>query len=348
MAFPAPPKPKGQVRRAGQRVSEGGDDPADILLIDTWRAAHGHALNTFQAGLRRRVEAFGGDVEFVQRLKRRNTVINKLRRRRPDGKPLVNDVTAMHDFAGCRLIFNSIPELEAFREGMHRGFSEHPLSNDADKYNYIASPKFSGYRGIHDVYKHQPRPHRRGDLKSLPWHGLKVEIQYRTKAQNSWATAVEMADLIEQQQTKFQLDGGGKRGRFFQLASEVIARQAENCQNALGDMSLKEIRDELTGLEVELGILSRLAALRAYDGSGDLSKHNVLNILRDDQEENGYRLEIRTFRNAHLAMAAANSAESDPASLNAVYVRADKPNQLRAAYKNYFSDPTNFVELLDL
>lgn len=348
MAFPEPPKPKGEIRRAGVRVSEGGDALNDIALIDAWRAAHGYALNTFQAGLRRRVDSFDAHVEFVQRLKRRNTVINKLRRRRPDGTPLVKDVTAMHDFAGCRLIFDSIPDLDRFRLEMHEGFGEHPLSNAPDKYDYIARPKASGYRGIHDVYRHQPRPHRRGDTKNLPWHGLKVEIQYRTKAQNSWATAVEIADMIEKEQTKFQLDGGGLRGRFFQVASEIIARQAEGKECALLHLSLAQLRAELGNLEAQLGILSRLAALREYDGSGELSKHNVLNILSDPSEANGYRLEISTFRNAHLAIAASNSAESDEASLNAVYVRADKPSQLRAAYKNYFSDPTNFVELLNL
>ena len=33
-------------------------------------------------------------------------------------------------------------------------------------------------------------------------------------------------------------------------------------------------------------------------------------------------------------------------SLNAVYVSADNPNQLRSAYRNYFNDPVDFVRLV--
>src|SRR5690606_32564106 len=97
-------------------------------------------------------------IEFAQRLKRRNTVIDKLRRKDSAGNPLIRDVTAMHDFAGCRLIFENISDLHSFRDYMHSSRVmknvNHSLKNDVDKYDYISSPKFTGYRGIHDVYRH--------------------------------------------------------------------------------------------------------------------------------------------------------------------------------------------------
>ncbi|SIT74670.1 RelA/SpoT domain-containing protein [Pontibaca methylaminivorans] len=346
MAFPKPPENKSAIRRAGEAVAEGQATDDDLMLLDRWRGAHGFALNTFQASLRRRIGAFSGPVDFVQRLKRRNTVFDKLRRKREDGvTPLVKDVTAMNDFAGCRLIFASVDDLNAFRSQMHAGFAEHQLRNEPDKYDYIENPKGTGYRGIHDVYSHRPRSHRRGDTSNQPWQNLRVEIQYRTRAQNSWATAVELADIMDRERTKFG-HGEGDRGLFFRIASEIIARQHEGLTRAWPEKSLAQLRAELAELESELAIVNRLTALRAHDGSDHLGRHNVFNIVRDECDPSGFRLEISVFKDPLVALEAANEAESSLDSINAVYVRADNPAQLRAAYKNYFGDSVSFVELL--
>lgn len=347
MAFPPPPDSKGAIRRAGRAISEGRETSEDLEMLDQWRGAHGYALNTFQANFRKRISRQNIPIEFVQRLKRRNTIIDKLRREGPDGRPLIRDLVGMHDLAGCRLIFDTIPELREFRSQLHIGFGEHLLKNPADKYDYIETPKRSGYRGVHDVYIHRPRSHRRGDEGNKPWWGLAVEIQFRTKIQNSWATAVEMADLIGRERTKFE-HGDGDNGMFFRIASEIIARKHEGLSRCFLDRSLAQLIEELHAMEDRLNILGRLSALRAYDGDTKLGKHNVLNIVQDEMNANGFRLEISRFSNPSKAMLAANAAESDPASINAVYVRSDNPYQLRTAYKNYFSDPTNFVDLLDL
>lgn len=346
MAFPPPPNSRNAIRRAGIAISEGRETEADLDILDQWRAAHGYALNTFQANLRQRIQRQNLAVEFVQRLKRRNTVIDKLRRPGPDGGSLIRDLAGMHDLAGCRLIFDNVADLRAFRAQLHQGFGEHKLRNDVGKYDYIDHPKVTGYRGIHDVYAHHPRSHRRGDEGNSPWHGLRVEIQFRTKAQNSWATAVEIADLIDRERTKFEF-GGGNRGLFFRIASEIIARRHENLERSFNGESTDDLRRKLDDLERELNILGRLSALKGYDGDVKLARHNVLNIVHDDANANGFRLEISTFRSPGQALAAANIAESDSRSINAVYVRSDNPHQLRAAYKNYFSDPTNFVDLLN-
>lgn len=116
MAFPAPPQSKSAVRRAGKAIAERIETPADIELVDQWRAAHGYVLNTFKVWLRDKVKKRSPNAEFAQRLKRRNTVVDKLRRKTPAGDPLIRDVTAMQDFAGCRLIFDTVEELRDFEE----------------------------------------------------------------------------------------------------------------------------------------------------------------------------------------------------------------------------------------
>lgn len=348
MSYPHPPESKAAVRRAGKNIAGGSASQQDIDLVDQWRASHGYVINTFQIWLRRAIKRQNIAAEFAQRLKRRKTVIDKLQRVRPDGTPLISDVTSMHDFAGCRLIFDTIEDLVKFREALHSNESmrnvRHSLRHDLNKYNYIENPKPTGYRGIHDVFRHFPRSHRTGDTASLPWHGLQVEIQYRTRVQHAWATALEISDIIDAERTKFGF-AQDKRGQFFVVASEILARKHENLKRAFPEKGRDQLSEELSGLEKDLGILQRLRALRQFEGFEQLRKHNVLNIYEDENRE--LKLDVASYQNATIAIQAANDLESSEESINAVYVRADNPNQLRSAYRNYFNDPLDFVQMLE-
>jgi hypothetical protein len=161
MSYPEPPSNKSAVRKAGQAISNGTASQDNFQLVDQWRASHGYVINTFQAWLKGHINKQDFYIEFAQRLKRRNTVIDKLQRKDRNGKPLISDVAGMHDFAGCRMIFDDVAQMVVFRKYLHSSAVmknvEHVLRHDPEKYNYIEHPKFTGYRGIHDVYKHFPR-----------------------------------------------------------------------------------------------------------------------------------------------------------------------------------------------
>ncbi len=346
MAYPTPPESKSAVKRAGKAISEGKSTEADFDLVDRWRASHGYVINTFQIWIKRKIQKQPFNVEFAQRLKRRNTVFDKLTRRNAKGELLISDVSAMHDFAGCRLIFDTLEDLRSFRAYMHSPNVtknvRHELRHPLDKYDYIESPKDSGYRGIHDVYRHLPRGSERAEEKK-PWDNLLVEIQYRTRAQHAWATAVEISDLVDGEKTKFEMDPS-KRGRFFAIASEIIARKHEHIDRAFLQLSTMQLQTELQDLENELGILQRLSALKTFADEDKLQEHNVLNITRGPNGE--MTLEVLPFKLAADAIAKATELESSGESVNAVYVRADNPAQLRSAYRNYFNDPIDFVEII--
>lgn len=346
MAYPEPPKSKSAVRRAGQAISKGVATESDYHLVDQWRASHGYVINTFQAWLKGHIAKVEYYIEFAQRLKRRNTVVDKLRRKNANGDYLIADVAAMHDFAGCRMIFNNIEQLNSFRAYIHSSQImrnvEHVLRHDPDKYNYIENPKPTGYRGIHDVYRHFPRGSVRSEEKK-PWDGLQVELQYRTRAQHAWATAVEISDLLDGERTKFELDAS-KRGRFFSLSSEIIARRHEGLTQAFIDVPTAELQSEVQDLEAEMGILRRLELLKQFEDEENLQKHNVLNIYR--KSDGTLELSVLPFKTAAPAIKRAGELEADPQSINAVYVRSDNPKQLRSAYRNYFNDPIDFVKLL--
>ncbi|OMQ44912.1 RelA/SpoT domain-containing protein [Ensifer sp. 1H6] len=347
MAFITPPASKARVRQAGKAIADGTATTNDYDLVDQWRASHSYVINTFNVWLRRKIEASDIDAEFAQRLKRRNTVIDKLKRQKEDGTPLIRDVTTMQDFAGCRLIFKDIEDLHAFRDFLlspkvMENVNHKLKHDDRNKYNYIEHPKATGYRGIHDVFLHYPRPHRKGDETSAPWQGLMVEVQYRTRAQHAWATALEISDILDRQRTKFG-HGDDERGVFFAKASEIIARRHEKLTRAFLGWSDEDLEQNFSEMERNLGILQRLGAMRQFDKYDLLRKHNVLNIFLNADGE--YSLNVEVFRNSQDAISRANELEESADSINAVYVTGE-PKQLRSAYRNYFNDPVDFVALL--
>lgn len=137
---------KSRVNKAGGNVRSKKATPEDFSTIELWRAAHRAVLNTFQEGLRRRTRKT--DIVVAQRHKRRSTIIGKLKRF-PQMK-----LARMDDVAGFRLIFKSMEDLYKFREEFHKARFRHRLLNSIDKYDYIKTPKMTGYRGIHDVYEY--------------------------------------------------------------------------------------------------------------------------------------------------------------------------------------------------
>ena len=182
---------KSLVNRAGESVRAGTATSEQIEAIDRWRAAHRAVLNTFQAILRGRTK--GTDIVVGQRHKRRKTIFDKLSRL-PKMK-----LVRMDDVAGCRLIFSDIEELYEFRNRLHKAKFRHKRRNEVDKYDYIRTPKATGYRGIHNVYIYDVN-----SVKGRKYKGLLIELQYRTQIQHAWATTVEVIGFITQSQPKFQ------------------------------------------------------------------------------------------------------------------------------------------------
>ncbi len=220
---------KNSVRRSGKSVARAGSLGAvatdDLELLDEWRKAHLQPLSAVAMWLRKpSLDATG--LAPAQRLKRRDTFLDKLITGRSQ------DAATMHDLGGCRLIFQDIATLQTFRKYLEtESRARHKLSHDRNKYDYIAAPKPTGYRGVHYVYGYSSSSPARSALD-----GLKIEVQLRTSVQHAWATAVEIADLVSDTRTKFE-DGTGDYGRFFRLASELLARAHEEMHSCEEDLT---------------------------------------------------------------------------------------------------------------
>lgn len=318
---------KKRVSKAGDNVRNDTASREDLDAIEAWRAAHRGVLNTFQAILRTRTKAT--NITVAQRHKRKNTIFNKLKRL-PGMK-----LARMDDVAGCRLIFNTIDELNSFREKFHKARFKHKRRNDEQKYNYIINPKATGYRGIHDVYEY--------DVNSIAGQnlaGLYIEIQYRTLVQHAWATAVEVIGFITESQPKFQQ--GDRRYEYaMALASEMLARAHEGIKGPFPDLPDRELLEKFLEVDKELLLLQTLRGLN--QAKGEISdKRNTILIFSESGE-----LEVKSYRDAPDALRALFELEKQMPNKDIVLVRADSSEEVRLAFRNYFSDAREFIRLAD-
>lgn len=325
MSFPG--GSKSRVSRAGQKVRDGQATNNDYTCIEEWRAAHRAVLNTFQASLRNRTRY--KSIVVAQRHKRRNTIFDKLAR-----LPKM-ELARMDDIAGCRLIFRNSEELYHFRNNFHKARFRHIRKNKIDKYDYIKQPKRTGYRGIHDVYSY--------DVNSptgIEYKGLLVEIQYRTLVQHAWATAVEVIGFITKSQPKFS-QGDKRYEHCMALASEILARAYESSTGPFPDLSNNELISGFEKLDNELHLMRTLAGLNTVEAEATKNKNAILIFKSNDD------LEVHTYREAPDALRALFEFEREYPELDVVLVKADTNEDIRMAFRNYFSDAKDFIKLLN-
>jgi hypothetical protein len=244
----------------------------------------------------------------------------------------------MDDVAGCRLIFESIDALYAFRATLHAAHFSHELKNDIDKYDYIKRPKDTGYRGVHDVYAYDVNSEH-----GKPYKGLLIELQYRTNYQHAWATAVEVIGFITESQPKFK-KGDKRYEEAMSLASEIIARAYEDAHACHAELTNNELISRFLAADQELALISMLRGLNA--ASKDVSeKKNVILIFGSggDLED----LEVLSYRDATDALRALFQLEKERPGKDVVLVRAETSEEVRFAFKNYFSDAREFIELIE-
>jgi putative GTP pyrophosphokinase len=326
---------KSRVKLAGKRIRDNAFTGEDIEVMENFRASHAYILNTFQSTLRNRSRY--KSITVAQRLKRRNTIFDKLRR-----EPHMQ-LSTMHDIAGCRLIFQSQEDLVKFRSSLHNARFKHKLlfnDTDKDKYNYIIKPKESGYRGIHDVYEYHV-----SSTSGPIWNGLRIEIQYRTIYQHAWATAVEVADLITTSRIKFS-EADEYHRIFFQLASEMIARSFEHQNSCLKDISNIELVHEFEKYERKIGLMRAFSHLEKTNSKPKFKKNTLL-IYITDTETNKKRLEIETFDTVNKAIQRYEELEKKYGdNADTVLVRAENEESIRDAFRNYFSDTNEFTRYI--
>jgi len=151
-----------------------------MAVVREYRAAHQYPLIKANNGLRSVLQTEACGVEVSQRLKRMNTILDKLHR-----EPTMA-LGNMQDIGGCRAVIASIDELRRVERRLKKN---RPPVGYAD---YIAHPRASGYRGIHVVVVYQDEG----------GEGRAIEVQLRTPTMHQWAIVVERLSGRLQQDLK--------------------------------------------------------------------------------------------------------------------------------------------------
>lgn len=304
-----------------------------MTVIDNWRAAHAYPLHVIYMHLRR-MAGTRENVLVVERLKRLDSIIGKLSRE--SGM----DLWRMQDLGGCRVVLPTVEDVYKFADSFMKSRIRHEYKRT---YDYIATPKRSGYRSLHLVYQYH------SDKTETYNKNMLIEIQIRTHLQHIWATALETMGLFTKQALKAG-QGDEHIKRFFVLVSSLFALR-EGYPVVLGTLAdEKELISEIEQINDQHHVLETLNAIRiAIQHEGDEvrdKKGYYLLILN----YNTHRLRIRSYSPSQFdeAETAYSQIEKNrkASGIDAVLVRAKSFKELKSAYPNYFSDIGEFYQLI--
>jgi RelA/SpoT family protein len=310
-----------------------------LPIVNNWRAAHGFPLNTFQCTLRRKARAIDHNSIVVQRTKRLRAIQHKLQKHTKNPIKL----SEMQDI-GCRAVVGNMHDLEQLKHRYLESELKHALRQPID--DYIAQPKFSGYRGIHLVYTYNSD-------KQATHNGLKIEVQLRTQLQHAWATAVEIVGFFRQEFLKSS-EGDHIWKHFFKLMAVELCFQEKSTVGIPGMPSDRDqLRDQLRRCADRIDALNYLRVI----GQGvteDVIQADIkgahffllqLDTVNKRLKIEGYKLNAR--ERAIMDYAAVERAIFGTDEHDAVLVSAESLGDLRQAYVNYFLDMHRFIEAVE-
>lgn len=343
MAFsPVPKESKKQINKAGQILRSGsvGSDTFQkaITLANKWRACHAYPINTFNSTLRRKIKKFSGDTIVAQRLKRMQTIIDKLKR-----FPHMQ-LTTMQDIGGVRAVMNSVNDVYKLAdEYRDKSRFTHELVKEDD---YIKNPRSEdNYRSLHLIYKYK-------NNQAMNYNGLFLELQIRTKLQHIWATAVETMSTFLGQALKSR-QGDRAWIDFFALVSSAFAykektaiapRFKDKTQDEIY-LAVAEANDEIKAIEKMKGYS---VAVEVIFKKGDTSWSYHLIVLNSLE----HRVQIRPYKRGGFQKALIDYANVEKRAVNGekiepALVSAGKLTELRQAYPNFFLDIGDFVKRVE-
>jgi len=326
---------KKQINKAGKKITLDTLNEAErvecLKIIDNWRAAHAFPMNTFTINLKKQVEDIDGAI-VVQRLKRLDTIVDKLKR-----FPEMS-LYRMQDLGGCRVILPTIEDVYMVKKKLQSSRIRHELHNEKD---YIAIPNpNTGYRGIHLIYKY--RSDKRED-----YNGLQVEIQLRTKMQHLWATAVETVGLFTQNGLKFN-QGSDRWLRFFKVVSALFSLEESSAVVEGVSDNPSEIVNELLDIMKELKVAQKLLTIGlATSHMGRIRASKTPGFYLMALDINNSQLSITKYYNVEKATEEYNKYEMQKdKGVDVVLVSAQSFEALMHAYPNYFANVKDFMNAL--
>ncbi len=329
---------RSQIIKAGKTIKKADISDQSLAqatkIIDNWRAAHAFPMHVIYMHLRR-MAGENNNIIVAERLKRIDSIVNKLKR-----EPLMS-LWTMQDLGGCRFIVPFVKDIYEYADKYEKSRKRHILRSQDD---YIQNPKISGYRGLHRVYEYH------SDSVDTYNKNMLIEIQFRTHLQHLWATAVETMGLFTKEAIKSG-QGSVDVKRFFLLSSALLAKR-ENQPIPPGVIDdIAEIISELESINAKNNYLDFLSGIRvAVNFQTQKIKDKKASYYILILNYNTRRLSVKSFMPSQFDEAnnIYNSIESTRAEtkIDAVLVNVSSFKSLKSAYPNYFSDIGEFVDIM--
>ena len=324
-----------------------------IEKINDWRTLHLPALDALQNTIISLLENEKIKIDFSsRRLKRLNSILYKL-----DLNPKMR-LGGMQDIGGLRIVVPDIKThnqaLSVLRDTIPSGFELVKIMNYIEteevatmrhsKETFIGPKPTSGYRSVHIIYKYVSN--------NKDTHGVKIELQLRTKLQHNWAMAVETAGLITKTALKSS-QGADEWLDFFKVVSSLFAIKekmpilSEHIDDGYG---MKELMKLLYNLNKDYNLADTLKAL------------DVSNIhARNENYKDGYYILNINFLQRIVNVEVYPKEKKDDATIKyaeleasaqdnvnaVVFVSVPKMRELQEAYPSYFLDTKQFLLVLD-
>jgi hypothetical protein len=292
-------------------------------------------VNTFQATLRGRVRKVCDGALVAQRLKRIPSMEKKLRI--IEGMQLVR----MQDIGGLRAVVDTVPQVRKLQAMYSDGSLTHELIDTDD---YIQTPKESGYRSVHLIYKYK-------NPVATPYDGLHLELQIRTRLQHAWATAVETIGTFLNQALKSN-EGPAEWLYYFKVVSAAFALiEKTSLPEEFFGWTPARIVQTCIGLERDLDVRRKLQAFavaaKAINSSKAKGSYHLIVLNPTDRTVFVESFGKRRLTEANEAYAKAELLGSVRGEdIQTVLVATDTVGSLRRAYPNYFLDTRQFISAL--
>ncbi|MDF4269318.1 RelA/SpoT domain-containing protein [Vibrio parahaemolyticus] len=339
------------VKKAGRRLrKKEGDLKSATSTIQQFRAAHEKPLNTIAYLVGRCCRELGVDIKPVTRLKRLETIVDKLQRKSLDGETAnATCVTNMNDIGGCRAIFPDLVSLEKVRKQLQTTIEKAGRVRIKDIDDYITRPKPNdcGYRSLHIIYRYD---HASGK-------SFNIEVQLRTRLQHLWATTVEIVDILEGTKIKTHSHSPDEDKDALQIQWEellsIMSRYIADAEGAivLSKDEKKRFSTRLVEINNEINSLARLRSFKVLsekvEACCNSSTEHVLLIIDEDSLELRLSEEFEKYSQAISVYNAAEKVTRSNSRLNTLLVSTKNMGQLSEAYPNYLGDCASFIALLE-
>lgn len=338
MTIPVPNFTRGKVNRAGAILISDAASSSEfaeaLALINHWRACHAYPVNTFQATLRSRLKKVCENSLVAQRMKRIPSIAKKLTMN--NGMQLAR----MQDIGGLRAVVDNVAQVRKLHSLYTDGSLTHELIDTDD---YIATPKPTGYRSLHLIYRYT-------NPSAIAYNGLCIELQIRTRLQHAWATAVETIGSFLNQALKSN-EGPEEWLQYFKVVGAAFSL-IEKCPVAqeFKNLTPDDIFEQCINLEKVLDVRRKLhafaVAANAITSSKAGGSYHLIILDAIEKTVTISSFGKRRLEEANLAYAAAEQKALEYHDMQTVLVATDSVDSLRRAYPNYFLDTRQFLNAL--